>query len=102
MTTLEDKLRELGGGNDGVVAERKPLVREKRAGRGNKPMRGAMKYVTAIALVFALIAFFRAGVLECRVMGEALSPRCLLLGASLSWPQPAKTGEGKAKRSAAK
>jgi hypothetical protein len=61
-----------------------------------------MKYVTAIALVFALIAFIRAGVLECKVMGEALSPRCLLLGASLSWPQPGKTSEGKPKRSTAK
>ena len=61
-----------------------------------------MKYVTVIALVVALIAYIRAGVLECKIMGEALSPRCLLLGASLSRPQPTKTSEGKAKRSAGK
>jgi len=65
-------------------------------------MRGAtMKYVAAIALVLALIAFLRTGVVECKVMGEALSPRCLLIGASL-WPNPAKNGEGKARRNAAR
>ena len=41
--------------------------------RIKRPMRGAaMKYVAAIAIVLALIAFLRAGALECKVMGEAL------------------------------
>lgn len=68
------------------------------------PMRGAaMKYIAIIAIVLALIAFLRAGALECKVLGEALGPRCLLLGASLiSWPKPAKNAEGKAKRDAAR
>jgi hypothetical protein len=85
MTTLEYKLRELGSIHE-VVAERKPLVGEKpTADCGKGPMQGGvMKYVTVIALVVALIAYIRAGVLECKVMGEALSPRCLLLGASLA------------------
>jgi hypothetical protein len=62
-----------------------------------------MKYVVAIAIVLALIAFLRAGALECKVLGETLGPRCLLLGTSLiSWPKPAKNGEGKAKRNAAR
>jgi hypothetical protein len=39
MMSIEDKLRELGGGTPEVIAERKPLVREKRAaGRGKKPI----------------------------------------------------------------
>ena len=50
-----------------------------------------------------LIAFLRAGALECKVMGEALGPRCVLLGASLiSWPKSAKEGEAKSKRNAAR
>ena len=40
------------------------------ASRIKRPMRGAaMKYVAAIAIVLALIAFLRAGALECKVMG---------------------------------
>jgi hypothetical protein len=66
------------------------------------PMKGgSMKYVAAIAAVLALIAFLRAGALECRVMGEGLSPRCLLIG-SLSWPKSAKNGESKPKKHTAK
>ena len=74
------------------------------ASRIKRPMRGAaMKYVAAIAIVLALIAFLRAGALECKVMGEALGPRCVLLGASLiSWSKPAKNGEAKTKRNAAR
>ena len=74
------------------------------ASRIKRPMRGAaMKYVAAIAIVLALIAFLRAGALECKVMGEALGPRCVLLGASLiSWPKSAKEGEAKSKRNAAR
>jgi hypothetical protein len=112
MTTLEDKLREFGSGTGELFAERKPREQHAaghRVGNHGKPssrikrsIRGAaMKYVAAIALVLALIAFVRAGVLECKIMGEALSPRCLLVGASLSWPQTAKNGEGKARRNAA-
>jgi hypothetical protein len=72
--------------------------------RIKRPMRGvAMKYVAAIAIVLALIAFLRAGALECKVMGEAIGPRCVLLGASLiNWPKSAKDGEAKAKRNAAR
>jgi hypothetical protein len=105
MTTLEDKLRELDGGIDEAVAKRQWLAREKqRAVRdGKRPMGdAAMKYVAAVALVLALTAFIRAGALECKVIGEALSPRCLLVGAWLSWPQSTKTGEGKARRSSAR
>ena len=37
MMIIEDKLRELGGGTPEALAERKPLVREKRAaGRGKR------------------------------------------------------------------
>ena len=76
----------------------RPASRIKRSMRG-----AAMKYVAAIAIVLALIAFLRAGALECKVLGEALGPRCVLLGASLiSWPKPAKNGEAKTKRNAAR
>ena len=64
-----------------------------------------MKYVAGIALALAFIAFLRTGALECKVMGEALSPRCLFIGASLSWPKPAKNSDNKAskaKRNAAR
>jgi hypothetical protein len=61
-----------------------------------------MKYLAAVALLLALVAFLRAGVLECKVMGEAVSPRCLLVGAALSWPKSVKAPEGKAKRNAAR
>jgi len=104
MTTLEDKLRELGG-IDEVISARKQPVREKQhaSGHRKRPTRGAaMKYIAAIALILAFFSFIRAGVLECRVMGEALSARCLIVGAWLSWPQPAKTSDGKSKRSAAR
>jgi hypothetical protein len=74
------------------------------ASRVKRPMQGtAMKYVAAIAIVLALIAFLRAGALECRMMGEALGPRCMLLGATLiSRPKPAKNDEAKTKRNAAR
>jgi hypothetical protein len=105
MTTLDDKLRELGGGIDEAVAKRQRLAREKQraAGDRKRPMGdAAMKYVAAIALVLALTAFIRAGALECKVIGESLSPRCLLVGAWLSWPQSAKSSEGKTRRSSAR
>jgi hypothetical protein len=67
------------------------------------PMKGtSMKYVAAIAVVLALIAFLRAGALECKVAGEGLSPRCLLIGSWLSWPKSAKNGESKPKKHTAK
>jgi hypothetical protein len=61
-----------------------------------------MKYVAAGAILLALISFFRVGVLDCKVMGEALSPRCLLIGSFLSWPKSGKNGEGKAKRNSSR
>jgi hypothetical protein len=61
-----------------------------------------MKYVAAIAIVLALIAFLRAGALECKLMGEALGPRCVLLGSLISWPKPAKNGDAKTKKNAAR
>src|SRR5262245_5862801 len=74
------------------------------ASRIKSPMRGAaMKYVAAIAIVLALIAFLRAAALECRVMGAAVGSRCVLLGASLiSSPQAATHDEDKPKRNAAR
>jgi hypothetical protein len=74
---------------------------------GAHQQRGAaMKYIAAIGVVLALVlslsAFIRAGALECKLKGEALSPRCLLIGDLLSSPKPAKGPEGKAKKSASR
>ena len=74
---------------------------------GAHQQRGAtMKYIGPIGVVLALAlsvgAFIRAGALECKLKGEALSPRCLLIGDLLSWPKPPKGPEGKAKRSASR
>jgi len=98
MTVLDEMLPDTGpAAGDG---ERDHGISARRI---KKPKRGAaMKYVAAIALVLALIAFLRAGLLECRVMGEALSPRCLLVGASLSWPKNGKNGDSKPKKQAAR
>jgi hypothetical protein len=100
MNDLLDRLEGINTRSTGAHA---------RNGRriGAHQQRGAaMKYVTAMGIVLALVlslgAFIRAGALDCKLKGEGLSARCLLIGDLLSSPKPAKGAEGKAKRSASR
>jgi hypothetical protein len=62
----------------------------------------ATPYLAAIALLLALIAFLRAGILQCKLMGEAASARCVLLGDALNRGNSSDAPQAKAKRNPAR
>ena len=73
------------------------------AGRARARPRGAATpYLAAIALLLALIAFLRAGILQCKLMGEAASARCVLLGDARNRGNSSDAPQAKAKRSPAR